>query len=88
MKPAVIQRIKKRRSELGRARANARWAKDRERRAALAARDPDRSRPIACRIIVIYDEVDSRETTIYHDDSPALARRKKREAFIRHHPPP
>lgn len=63
--------------------AKARWAAERARQKLRESRDPDRSRPIACRIIVIYDERDARETTIYHDDSLAMARRKKREAFER-----
>ena len=63
-------------------RARKRWAKDRERRDALAARDPVRvGGRIVERIVRILNEREVRECTIFEFDRPCDVRRKKRGLF-------
>ena len=74
---AYLTRKRKAISERNRARAQRRWQLDRERRDALAARDPAfTGRVVARRIVVIDRETTVREVTIYQDDSLREARRK------------
>ena len=57
--------------------ANRRWARDRERRAAMERRDPAFiKRTISRRIVVIWRERIQREIVIFSDDSAREVRRK------------
>lgn len=73
------RRLQQRASERGRQMATARWAKDRERRMALAEVTAEQyPNQIVRRIIVIDDEQRVRETVFWRWDSGREWRRKER----------
>ncbi len=67
----------RRRSEVARIRANKRWEIERQRQAALAAKDPAfTGLKILRRVVVIDNEQAVREAVIYSTDSNRSAQRK------------
>jgi hypothetical protein len=76
-------KAKKRASLNARRRANRRWEMDRQRRTALALKDPIQvGGRIVRRIVVIDNESQVKERTFYQFDRPCDWKRKEREVLV------